>query len=70
MSYQQQHMTDNSNKRICSECKKSEYEQEVIGLTTFGGRDRNLVNLDGSPHTNFYSRQKWERKHYGKTSLH
>jgi hypothetical protein len=60
MSYQQQHVNDSSNKRLCQECKKSGYDIEVIRLSTFGQRDTNLVNLDGSKHLHFYSPNEYE----------
>lgn len=54
------------NKRHCKECTRQGYpEQEIIILTTYGGRDTNILNLDGSKHIHLYSQQKWDWDHYG-----
>jgi hypothetical protein len=52
---QQQQQDQQDNKRICKECKKSFYDIEIIKLSTYGQRDSNLVNLDGSKHLHLYN---------------
>lgn len=66
MSYQQQHLADSNNdKRTCKICQDNGFPgQEVIKLSTYGGRDANKVNLDGSKHYHLFSLKKWDWNHY------
>ena len=67
MSCSQQ--TPQPHARYCEECTKNGYpDQEIIILTTYGGRDTNIVNLDGSKHQHLFNRQKYEWDHYGRTT--
>ena len=52
-------------KRYCKECERYGYpKQEIIVLTTYGGRDTNICNLDGSKHLHQFSYSKYIFDHY------
>ena len=50
---------DPKNHRLCEECEKGGYEVEVLVLTTYGGRDTHIVNLDGTIHVHFDDEAKY-----------
>ena len=63
-------LTPDQPKRFCKECQLQGYpEQEIIILSTYGGRDTNVLNLDGSKHYHLFSFETYIFQHYEDDSI-